>query len=77
MDFPGGTVVKNPPANLGDTIEAGLIPGSGRSPGVGNDNLLQCSCQENSKVRGTWRAMVHGIAQSQIQLRTHTHILYR
>ena len=35
--FPGGTVVKNPPANAGDM---GLIPGSGRSPGVGNGNPL-------------------------------------
>jgi len=66
MDFPGGTVVKNLPANLGDAREAGLIPGSGRSPGVGNENLLQCSCQENSKVRGTWWVTVHGVAQSQI-----------
>ena len=35
MGFPGGSVVKNPPANSGDL---GLIPGSGRSPGEGNDN---------------------------------------
>ena len=35
MGFPGGSVVKNPPANAGDS---GLIPGSGRSPGVGNGN---------------------------------------
>ena len=39
--FPGGTVVKNPPANAGD---AGSIPGSGRSSGEGNDNPLQYSC---------------------------------
>ena len=43
-DFPGGSVVKNPPANPGD---AGSIPGSGRSPGVGNGNPLQYSCLEN------------------------------
>ena len=36
MGFPGGSVVKNPPANAGDTGRAGLIPGSGRSPGEGN-----------------------------------------
>ena len=35
--FPGGSVVKNPPDNAGD---AGLIPGSGRSPGKGNGNPL-------------------------------------
>ena len=42
--FPGGSVVKDPPANAGAT---GLIPGSGRSPGEGNGNLLQYSCLED------------------------------
>ena len=42
--FPGGSVVKNPPINAGDV---GLIPGSGRSPGEGNDNPLQYSCLRN------------------------------
>ena len=56
----GGTVVKNPPANAGD---AGLIPGSGRSPGGGNENPLQCSCLENPKDRGAWRAIVHGVTK--------------
>ena len=37
-------MVKNPPANVGDARDAGSIPGSGRSPGVGNGNLLQYSC---------------------------------
>ena len=41
--FPGGTVVKNPPANTGDTRDAGLIPGLGRSPGVENGNPLHYS----------------------------------
>ena len=50
--FPGGTVVKNLPANAGDVRKAGSIPGSGRSPGVGNGNLLQYSCWENHLVRG-------------------------
>ena len=45
--FPGGSVVKNPPANLGDTGDVGSIPESGRSPGEGNGNPLQCSCLEN------------------------------
>ena len=52
MDFPGGTVVKNPPANAGGTRDLGSVPGSGRSPGLGNDNLLQSSCLENSLDRG-------------------------
>ena len=45
-------VVKNPPANAGDSREAGSIPGLGRSPGVGNGNPLQYSCLENSTDRG-------------------------
>ena len=44
LGFPSGSVVKNLPANAGD---AGSIPGSGRSPGEGNGNPLQSSCQEN------------------------------
>ena len=45
-DFPGGSVVKNP-ANAGDTRDAGLIPGSGRSPKGRNGNPLQYTCREN------------------------------
>ena len=48
-------VMKNSPANAGDARDAGLIPGSGRSPGVGNGNLLQFSCLENFRQRGAWR----------------------
>ena len=46
MGFQGGAVVKNPPANTGDAGDVGLIPGSRRSPGEGNGNLLQCSCMK-------------------------------
>ena len=42
--FPDGAVVKIPPANAGDTRDAGLIPGWRRSPGIGNGNPFQCSC---------------------------------
>ena len=49
--FPGGSVVKNPPANAGD---AGLIPGLGRYPGVGNSNPLQYACLEHSMDREVW-----------------------
>ena len=56
--------VKNPPAIAGDAGEAGLIPGLGRSLGVGNSNLLQYSFLENSMDRGTWWATVHAIAKS-------------
>ena len=48
--FPGGSVVKNPPANAGDT---GLIPRSGRSPGGGNGSPLQSSYLEHSRDSGT------------------------
>ena len=52
MGFPEGTLVKNPSAKAGDTRDAGLIPGFGRSPGGGNGNPLQYFCLENSIDRG-------------------------
>ena len=61
-------MVKNPPANGGDT---GLIPGSGRSPGVGNGNPLHYSCLENPMDREAWQATVHGVTKSQTPLSTH------
>ena len=51
---------KNPPANAEDTGEMGSIPGSGRSPGVGNGNPFQYFCLEDSMDRGAWWATVHG-----------------
>ena len=53
-------VVKNLPANAGDTRDTGSIHGSGRFPGVGNGTPLQYSCQENSMERGAWQATIHG-----------------
>ena len=41
MDFPGGTVIKNPPVNAGDAGDSDSVPGSERSPGDGNGNPLQ------------------------------------
>ena len=62
-------MVKNMPANAGDERDAGLIPRSGRYLGRGNGTPLQYSCLENSMGRGTWWAIVHGIArESKIQL---------
>ena len=63
MGFPGGSVVKNPPANEGDTGDVGLIPGSGRSLGEGNGNPLQYSCLGNPMDRGAWWATVHKVAK--------------
>ena len=59
-------VVKNPPAYAGDINDAGYIPESGRSPGVGNGNPLQCSCLENPMDSGACQATVHRIAKSHI-----------
>ena len=59
MGFPGGSEVKNPPANAGDL---GLIPGLGRSHGEGNSNSLQFSCLGNLMDR-TWQATFHGVAE--------------
>ena len=61
-------VVKNPPASAGDDRDAGLIPGSGRSPGEGNGNPLQYSWLENPMERGAWWATVRGVTRSQTQL---------
>ena len=62
-------MIKNPPATARDM---GLIPGMERFLGIGNGNPLQYSCLENSMDRGTWRATVHGVAESWTQLSTHT-----
>ena len=63
--FPGGSVGKESTCNAGDP---GSIPGWGRSLVEGNGNPLQYSCLENPKDRGTWWAMVRGVAKSQTQL---------
>ena len=59
--FPGGSVVKNLPANAGGPGDLGLIHGLGRSPEVGNGNSLQYSCLENSMDRGARWATVFGL----------------
>ena len=58
--------VKNPPINAGDL---GLTLESGRSPGEGNDNVLQYPCLGNHMDRGAWRATVHAVTKSQTGLR--------
>ena len=64
MGFPDGSVVKNPPANAGDSGHMGSIPGSGRSSGGGHGNPLQYSCLENPVDRGVWWATVQRVAKS-------------
>ena len=62
-------VVKNLPANAGDTRDTDLIPGSARSPGGGLGNPLQYSCLENAMDRRAWRATVHRVAKRQTRLK--------
>ena len=64
IGLPGGAVVKNLPVNAGDVGNTGLIPWSGRSPGVGNDNPLQYVCLENSMDSGAWQATVYEVTKS-------------
>ena len=59
-------VVKNSPANTGDTGDAGSIPGSRRSPRGRNGNPLQYSCQSNPMDRGAWWTVVHEVAESDV-----------
>ena len=61
LGLPCGLGGKESSCNEGDL---GLIPGSGRSPGGGNVNLLQYSCLENYMDRGVWQATVHGVTKS-------------
>ena len=69
LGFPGGSVVKNLPANVGDAEDTSSIPGLGISPEEGNGNLLQYSCLGNPMDRGAWQFTVHELTKSQIQLR--------
>jgi len=56
-------LVKNPPADAGDTRDADSIPGLGRSSGEGRGNPRQYSCLENPMDKGAWWATVHGVAE--------------
>ena len=67
LGFPGGAVMKDPPANAGDTNST---PGMGRCPEEGNGNPLQYSSLGNPTNRGAWWATVHGVTKSQMQLST-------
>ena len=61
VDFLGDSDGKESACSVGDRC---LIPGLGRSPGKGNGNPIQYSCQENSMDKGAWQATVHGVAES-------------
>ena len=64
---------KESACNTGATGDVGQIPGLGKSPGVGNGNLLQYSCQDNSIDRGAWWATVHRVAKSRTWLSYRAH----
>ena len=64
LDFPGDSVIKNPPDNAGDTGDLGLNPGSGRSPGG-----------ENPMERRAWWATVHGVTKTQTRLNEWARVL--
>ena len=78
LGLPGGTTVKNMPANAGDVGDAGLIPGWGRSPELGNGYPLQYSCLENTMDRRAWWATVHGVTRNRHswEASEHTHTLH-
>ena len=72
IPFPGGSEGKASAYSVG---VPGSIPGSGRSPGVGNGNPLQYPCLENPMDGGAWEAAVHGVAKSRTRLSDFTHSL--
>ena len=72
--FPGGTVIKNLPANAGDTRDTSSMPGLGRSPGGGHGHPLQYACLENPRDRGSWGYSPWVEESSDVT--EHTHIIH-
>ena len=70
MGFPGGSVVKNLPANARDAGDTGSIPGLGRYPGEGHGNPCQYSCLKNPMDRGAWWSIVHRVIRVRHDLAT-------
>ena len=71
MGFPGGSVVKNLPADARDAGDAVSVPESERCPGEGNDNPLQDSYLGNPMDREAWQTIAHGIVKTWTRLSTH------
>ena len=65
MDFPSGSDGKASAYHVGDL---GLIPGSGRSPGEGNGNILKYTCLVIPMDGGAWQDTVHRVTKSQTRL---------
>ena len=72
VGFMGGASGKESTCQYRRHRDMGLLPGSGRSPGVGNGNPLQYSCLENPMDREAWRATVQGVTKSWTQMSTYT-----
>ena len=73
-------MVKNLTASSGDTRDASSVSVLGRSPGIGNGNVLQYSCLENSMDRGGWQATAHGATKSMtewLSTAAHTHLAHK
>ena len=73
MSFPGGPVVKSPPAYAGDAGDMGLITGPGRSPGEMETEIAThsgVSCLGDPMDRGAWWAPVHGVTRARRHLVT-------
>ena len=64
VGLPNSSAGKESTYSVGDTEDMGSVPGLGRSPGEGNGNPLQYSCQGNSMDKGDWQATVHGVAKA-------------
>ena len=75
--FPGGTRIKDPPANAGDAKDMGSISELGRSLGEGSGNPLQSACLENSMDRGAWWITVHEVTKGWTWLSVHTSSFFR
>ena len=78
MGLPGGSTVKNPPANAEESSALRSIPALGRSPGGGNGNPFQCSFLNNPMNRRAWQATVHGVTKSRTltEATEHTYIMH-
>ena len=61
-------MAKESACNAGDTGDSSSTPGSERSPGEGHGNPIQHPCLENAVDRGAWRAAVHGVAKTTIEV---------
>ena len=60
-------MVKNLPANAGNSGDTSSVPGSGRSPGAEHGNPLQYSCLKNPMDRGAWWVTVHKVSQDKTE----------